>query len=138
MKHWRLWILALLWSGLQMVSAADQLEFMNGTKVTGTLVTFDNKAKQLTFDFTFNGQNLKRTFPYAQVHALTWKGKRHIITAKAATPANPANPAARPVRTQAQVQALIAAGAQPPAWLASTPLKYPRTLDMRWPKRANG
>ena len=76
MKHWRLWILALLWSGLQIVSAADQLEFMNGTKVTGTLVTFDNKAKQLTFDFTFNGQNLKRTFPYAQVHTLTWKGKR--------------------------------------------------------------
>lgn len=133
MKHLLLTLLIFCATSLQ---AADQLEFMNGTKVTGTLVTFDNKAKQLTFDFTFNGQKLKRTFTYAQIHALTWKGKRHTITAKTA-PANPANPAARPVRTQAQVDALIAAAAQPPPWLASTRLTYPRSLDMRWPRKAN-
>ena len=108
--------------------AADQLEFMNGTKVTGKLVTFDNKAKQLTFEFTFNNRQLKRTFPYAQIHALTWNEKRHVLTAKAA------NPAAQPARTQAQVEAVIAqAGQTPPAWLKDTRLNYPRGLDLNWP-----
>lgn len=127
MMRWLMLIGCLLALSAQ---AADQLEFTNGTKVTGKLITFENAKKQLTFEFQFNGQQLKRTFAYAQVHALTWKGKRYVLTAKAGG-------GAKATRTKAEVEALIAqAGRTSPPWLNGTRLNYPKSLDLNWPQPA--
>lgn len=42
-------------------------------------------------------------------------------------------------RTKAEVEALIdKEGRTPPEWFESTPLNYPKTLDLSWPEKPNG
>jgi uncharacterized protein with FMN-binding domain len=51
--------------------------------------------------------------------------------------AQPAQPVERIERTREEVQALIdKVGRTPPDWFDSTPLNYPRTLDLSWPNPA--
>jgi len=62
-----------------------------------------------------------------------------MTVAMLATPLLAAEPETRPVRTRAEVEALIEkAGATPPEWWDSVPLNYPETLDLAWPQAKGG
>ncbi len=111
---------------------ADTIEFVSGAKAEGTLRAHDAAAKTITFEASVGGRSVTRTFPQAQVHALTVKGERKIITPKPGA----ATGGAGATKTAAEVQALIKqAGATPPDWLADTPLNFPKTLDLSWPEK---
>ena len=59
------------------------------------------------------------------------------LSCQAGQPAQPSPGAAARPRTKAEVQALIVtAGATAPDWFKTTPLNYPKTLDLTWMKPA--
>jgi uncharacterized protein with FMN-binding domain len=135
-------------------SAVDVVEFISGAKAEGTVTKIDVAGKQITFESTVAGKKFSRVYPYSKVHAVTYKGKRHVITERKATvkilppkntepaEADSETPSTTPqlqVRTQKDIQNLIdAAGRTPPDWYDATPLDYPQTLDLAWPEKPPG
>ena len=115
--------------------ADDSVEFLNGTMMNGTVLEIRSEAKEFDFQSTIGQQQITRTYPYNQVHAVTFNGKRFVITpkpdvgTKLAPGGKEMNAAkARAVdsvdagsRTKAQVLAVIdESGRKPPDWFAST------------------
>ena len=135
-------------------SAEDVVEFLSGAKAEGTVTKIDVAGKQITFESTIGGKKFSRVYPYSKVHAVTYKGKRHVITERKATvkilppkntdpaeedPQTPSTTLQPQVRTQKDIQNLIdAAGKTPPDWYDATPLDYPQTLDLSWPEKPPG
>ena len=112
--------------------AADTVEFLNGSKATGTVKSIRKADKEFDFETKVGTHTFTRTYSFSKVHAVTISGKRFELTPKSTTsPSAGATPA---TRTEAEVKAIItAAGRTPPDWFDSTPLDYPETLDLSWP-----
>lgn len=100
----------------------DEIEFLNGTKLEGQVTSIDTTGKKVTFRATINGKPLLRTYNYSSIHAVRYKGKRYILTAKTTKPAS--------LTAKQKVQQI---GPTEPDWLASAQLNTPATLDMNWP-----
>ena len=114
------------------LQAEDEIEFLSGTKIKGQVVQIDKAGKKVTFAATIGTQTSTRTFFYSQIHAVSYRGKRYVLNAKSV--ASDVTPGKRVERTRDEVQDLIdSIGPTAPSWLASVPLKYPRTLDLSWP-----
>ncbi|MDZ4401856.1 FMN-binding protein [Prosthecobacter sp.] len=118
---------------------ADTIELMNGNKVEGKVIANDATAKTVTVEAMIGGQLIQRMLPQAQVHALTVNGQRTVLTPKPGTPASSAAPVANASRSPDEVKALIAKeGSNPPGWMKSTKLNYPKTLDLTWANAPKG
>ncbi len=118
--------------------AEDVVEMLNGTQLTGKMIGIRKDAREFEFESSFGGQLVKRTYNYDKVHAVTFGGKRFVITPLSDATATP-NATAKTTRTKAEVLAVIEQiGSTPPDWLASTQMNHPATLDLDWPLKADG
>ena len=110
--------------------AEDLVEFLSGAKARGTIKEIRKEKKDFDFEVKLGGRSVVRTYPFDKVHAVTMQGKRYVLTKK--PQASDSGEATQ--RTRAQVLELInTVGRTPPEWFESTPLDYPRTLDLSWP-----
>jgi uncharacterized protein with FMN-binding domain len=121
-------------------SAAD-IEFLNGNKVQGTVLSKDETSIQV--QTRVGGKMVTVTYPLKSIHTVTINGKLRVINRKSAATgssgdqASSASTTSTGQRTKAEIQALInEAGRQQPDWFESTPLNYPATLDLSWPDAA--
>jgi uncharacterized protein with FMN-binding domain len=112
------------------VSADDLVEFLNGTTISGTIKSIRKADKEFDFESTIGSRTFTRVYPFGNVHAVTFQGKRYELTPK--TEVGVAGESTS--RSNAELRKLIAAAGQtPPDWFESTPLNYPETLDLSWP-----
>ncbi len=120
-------------------TAADVVEFISGAKITGKVKQVRQAEREFDFEAKVGDRSLTRTYKFSEVRAVTMNGKRYVLTPKASDkpPANgdrksDGNGSAR---TPAEINRLInQAGATRPDWFDATPLDYPRTIDLSWPK----
>lgn len=127
---YRLLLIPLMCLGPVIAQAADTVEFLSGAKASGKVDQIRKSEKE--FDFTINvgGSSAQRTYPFSKVHAVTFNGKRFVLTPM------PAAGAGTPGGTLSLIavrQVIEAQGSTPPDWLATTELNYPETLDLSWP-----
>ena len=125
---------------------AATVEFLTGEKLECKVLSRDDK--EMKVEITKDGKATLRTIPLAEVHVVTINSKRYVINAKAtpqaktgkakSSAASAAEPAgSRDTRTKAEIEALIdEQGRTPPDWFEATPLSYPPTLDLSFPKKA--
>ena len=127
------WLLLLLWI-IPIVQGADQIEFLNGAKLTGRVIAIHKESRQVEFESTVAGKKQTRRYPYNRVHVVIWNEKRYVVSKKSQPP--PISPTANQItRTEKEIRELTQGlGSTPPDWIATTPLEYPPTLDLTWPK----
>lgn len=126
---------------LSPANAADDLvEFLNGTELKGEILQIRKTDKEFDFKCLISGNEVTQTLPYSRVHAVTFGGKRFVLTPQTEPAvADVVGSDGRPQRTPEQVQKLIdTIGPTAPEWLASTDMNHPQTLDMSWPEKTNG
>ena len=132
-----------LLAGPGSVATSDLIELLSGAKLEGRVTGRD--AESVTIQTTMGGRNYTRKYPLDRVLALTIGGRREVLNEAAGgsssstsgTGSGTAGEGTR--RTKAQVEALInELGRTPPEWFESTPLEYPRTLDLSWPQKPPG
>ncbi|MCA9121780.1 MAG: FMN-binding protein [Planctomycetaceae bacterium] len=116
-----------------MLLAEDLVEFLNGARATGSMGEIRKDKKEFDFEIQLGGRKLVRTYSFDKVHAVTMQGKRHVLTPIEVV-ANNSAADSQVVRTKAQVLELIkTVGPTPPDWFESTPLDYPKSLELDWP-----
>tara|TARA_R110002049_G_scaffold4601_5_gene32299 strand:- start:426461 stop:427744 length:1284 start_codon:yes stop_codon:yes gene_type:complete len=113
--------------------AEDIVEFMSGVQATGTVKTIRKTEREFEFEAKVAGRTLVRTYSFAEVHAVTLNGTRHVLT-EMPNQTGGVQSGTGIKRTQQQVRQLIdTVGSTPPDWYDETPLKYPDTLNLEWP-----
>lgn len=113
-------------------AADDVVELLDGSTLTGTVTSIRKGERE--FDFEPQSGGASKVYPFAEVHAVTFQGKRYELT-PISNPASSDDVATdKTSRSKTEVLAIIeAAGKTPPDWFESTPLDYPDTLDLSWP-----
>ena len=126
-------------------TAADVIEFLSGARVEGAVTKIEKKEKKIVFEAIIAGRKRTRVYPYSRIHAVTYRGKRYVLTEKVAktdsgktdsgkSTTGRATKQSEVRRSNAQVLKLIdQVGRTPPAWYEGTPLNYPKSLDLSWP-----
>jgi uncharacterized protein with FMN-binding domain len=110
-------------------SAEDLVELTSGAKVRGTVIEIRKDKKEFDFESTVGGRTYKRTYPFDRVHAVTMKGKRHVLAEK-----QEEGESSQLLRTRKELLKHIEdVGSTPPEWYESTPLDPPPTLELSWP-----
>ena len=131
-------------------TAADLVELLSGAKITGELVSRDEK--NIVIKTLISGREFSRSYPVSRVHAVTVDGKREVLNEKTdgglpapavggrGTPTGAADPATGPrTRSKPELEKLIdQLGRTPPDWFDSTPLSYPQGLDLSFSKTPPG
>lgn len=116
------------------VSAADVVEFMSGSRVSGTIKSIRKADKEFDFETKLGTRSFTRVYPFSKVHAVTYQGKRYVLTPKPDSDDEGSSADDSNTRSKSEILALIrSAGETPPEWFDSTPLDYPDTLDLSWP-----
>ncbi len=122
--------------------AQDFVEFLSGTKVTGKVIEIRNGDKEFDFEVKIGSRTLTRTYSLSEVHAVTMKGKRYLLTPKqGAMPAGGDGPSSSSgvIRSKAEIDRLVnEMGTTPPDWFDAVSLNYPKSLDLSWPKPLGG
>ncbi len=130
------WIIGLMLAIPCSAWGEDEVEFLSGAKVKGTVKEIRKDKNEFDFEVQLGGRSMLRTYPYAKVHTVTIKGKTFVLTKPSATGTSTAG-AVNATRSNAEVLRLIeAAGQSPPDWFDATPLDYPQSLDLSWPIKA--
>ncbi len=130
------------------LDAGDLIEFLSGVTEEGTILAIHKDAKNFEFQPKSASSTEAKTYAYSEVHAVTYQGRRFVMTPKPA-PATQTKPDKQPnvaqsatdddTRTKAEVLALIdEAGRTPPDWFDSTTMNHPATLDLSWPIKTTG
>ncbi len=115
------------------VVAEDIVEFLSGAKMAGTVKEIRKAEKEFDFQATVGGRASLRTYPFSRVHAVTFKGKRFVLTAKPNADASPEK-ASVAQRSESEIKSIIESeGATMPSWFDGTRLEHPKTLDLSWP-----
>ena len=127
------WLILLLWF-TPLVQSADQIEFLNGAKLKGRVIAIHKASREVEFEATVAGNKQTRRYPYNRVHQVIWNEKQYVVSPKKQI--SPSSSSTQPIkRTEKQVRRLIKdVGSTPPDWITTTPLEYPPSLDMNWPK----
>lgn len=121
---------------------AATIEFLSGNKLECKVLKKD--ASSVTVEVTSGGATQTRVIKLSLIHAVTINDKKHVINekpsagaAKSSNTKGEASSSDRTVRrTKAEIDALInEVGRQPPDWFESTPLNYPKSLDLSWPAK---
>lgn len=127
---------------------AGTIELLSGAKVEGRVIRKDDE--NLYVGVMFGGKEVERSYPLASIHAVTINGTRRVLnekpaggapakTAPAAGSKTPPAAGAGGGRSRAELDRMIeAVGRAPPDWFESTPLDYPQSLDLDWPKDPPG
>lgn len=122
----------------QDASSLDTVEFLSGTELQGKILQIRKDQQEFDIQIRVGNQELKRTYPYAKVHAVTFGGKRFVLTPKDAPTEDTGN-AGPTKRSDAEVRELIdTVGSKLPEWYDSTTMSHPETLDLSWPLKADG
>ncbi|MBR4752240.1 MAG: FMN-binding protein [Thermoguttaceae bacterium] len=128
-------------------SLADEIILTTGKKGAGTIVS--ETATSVEIETTVAGRVVKRTVPKNRIYSIEQNGKRRVLNdsdagRKAAASDSVANVASsdagkRVERAPDEVFKIIdRIGKTAPDWLESTPLEYPPTLDLSFPKDVDG
>ena len=64
--------------------AEDEVEFLNGSKIKGTVKEIRKDKKEFDIELEVGGRTLTRTYKFSKVHAVTMGGKRHELTPRLA------------------------------------------------------
>jgi uncharacterized protein with FMN-binding domain len=88
------------------------------------------------------GRNYTRVYPYSRIHAVTIGEKRYVLNEMPQTgsapprskSANVAGASSGPSASTNIAKLIQKQGSTPPDWYESTPLNYPRSLDLTWPE----
>ncbi len=113
---------------LSVAVLGDEIELVSGKRYQGEVVK--ETAERITFKVYRGGGSATMTFLVEKVRAITVAGQRREFVGRGS-----AAGAGGTMRSRAEVEALIAeAGSTPPDWWDSTPLEYPKTLDLTWTK----
>jgi uncharacterized protein with FMN-binding domain len=145
--------IALMFAALSLgtfsVSLSAEIELLNGIKVEGTVLSKDTTSLKVLTEA--GGKKVTLTYQLKSVHSVTINGKRHVINEKVNSPngtngltsgnakSTLASRGSSVSRTPEEIQSLITdAGRKQPEWFATTPLNYPKTLDLSWPDSAPG
>lgn len=127
--------LVLVFSLADSTQSEDEIEFLSGRKITGRVSRIDKAGKRVTFTAKVGTRTTSRTYPYSQIHAVVYRGRRFVLTPKTAGSGASTK---RVERTAKEVQDLIdSVGPTDPDWLGSVRLNYPRSLKMNWPDPPN-
>jgi uncharacterized protein with FMN-binding domain len=119
---------------LAAVSHADQLEFLNGTTLEGTVTSIRKADKELDFESQIGQQTLTRTYRYNKVRAVTMNGNRYVLNKIPNAAKRSVSAGAKRIRSRREIETLIKhLGSTAPDWWDATPLDYPKTLDLTWP-----
>ena len=133
------WVCTVFLVGLSaahVASAEDAIEFLNGTELKGKILKIRKQDKEFDFECQIGGKQVTQTITYDKVHAVSFNGKRFVITPKGATPTSSAG---KQQRSPQELQKLIdTVGASDPDWLSGAPLNHPKSLDLNWPLKSNG
>jgi len=138
--------------------AADEIVKVSGLKYTGTVI--QETAETVTIRITVSGKSRDVAVPVKEIRRLTVNGQSRELGGQPA--AGESKPAAKPQatkpaatgaapsrstsqtdggnsRTKAEIDALVnKEGRAPPSWFAATPLNFPKTLQLNWPKMPTG
>lgn len=118
--------------------AEDLVELLNGTQLSGKMIGIRKDEREFDFESSFGGKLVKQTYFYDKVHAVTFGGKRFVITPMTES-APRTNAGATTNRTKTEVLKFIEDfGSTEPDWLASTQMNHPNTIDLDWPLKAEG
>ncbi|MFT5093288.1 MAG: hypothetical protein ACI93T_002114 [Porticoccaceae bacterium] len=111
------------------VCALDTVELTTGAKATGTIRSYS--GSDVVIDVKIGTRTFPRRYPKDRVKAIIVDGKRiDMRTGKATEPSSDG----RVERTSEEILAEIdRQGKVQPDWYESTPLNYPKTLDLAWP-----
>jgi len=122
------------------LEAEDLVEFLNGAKVKGSVTSIRKEAMEFDFTAPFGQRTVSKTYRFQEVHAVTYQGKRFILTPmNLASVPSPDTDSGNSARTPREVDRVIdQAGKNFPDWFASTELNYPPTLDLGWPIKPEG
>jgi len=102
--------------------AADLVEFLSGSKISGTVKEIRKEKKEFDFEATIGSRTSVRTYPFGKVHAVTIKGKRFVLTPKSNVVVTSAGEMGQ--RSKTEINRLIQTlGSQDPEWLDSTKLE---------------
>lgn len=122
------------------------IEFLSGLKTQGTITAIaDGKLSVVTI---IGGRTLTRQYPLDRIGAVTVGGRRYVVNAadgktdsrsegESRPPSGTAD--GNPPRSRAEIEKEIdEIGRAAPDWYESTPLEYPRSLDLAWPEKPPG
>ena len=118
---------------------ADEIILTTGKKGTGTIVS--ETATAVEIETTVAGRVVKRTIPKNRIYSIEQDGKRRVLNDSAAgkIAAEESVAEKRAERSPREVFEMIdRIGKTAPDWLKSTPLEYPPTLDLSFPKDVDG
>lgn len=137
----RLFVVMLLFFLTSQASAQqnpkDSVEFLDGRVVTGEILEIRKDERE--FDFVADGGGSMKTYAYADVHAVRFRGRSFVLTPKKVSGSSPTVGRGQRGRSKADVLKLIEeAGRVPPDWFESTEMNHPSTLDLDWPLKAEG
>jgi len=110
----------------------DTVELTTGARATGTIRSYS--GRDVVIDVKIGTRTFQRRYPKDRVKAIIHDGKRiDLRTGKATEPSS----GGRVERSREEVIAEIdRLGKVQPDWYESTPLNYPKTLDLSWPMPA--
>ena len=115
-------------------SAEDVAVLKTGSRVAGKVLTYDSST--VSIEAKVGSRTVTRKYPASQIKSLTVDGVDIDLTK---APAKDSGSAGRVERTQKEILADIErVGSTQPEWFDSTPLDYPKTLDLSWPEKAEG
>ncbi len=108
--------------------AEDTLELTTGSKLTGTIVSANSRTIKL--EITVGNRTFLREYSASRV-------KRILVNGEPKTLQELIDAGPGAVASEGDIRKLIdEEGRKPPDWFASTPLNYPQSLDLTWPKPA--
>ncbi len=135
-------ICLLVWLGMPLVADADLIELLSGAKLEGTVTKIDKAAREVTISTSMGGRSYTRVYPYDRIHAVTLADKRYVLNEMPAAGSAPIRSKSTPASSSdsgalatTDVARLIEQqGSTPPDWYESTPLDFPKSLDLSWPE----
>jgi uncharacterized protein with FMN-binding domain len=138
MKHvWMGRLLVFLFWVVLVAKAAmaeDVAVLKTGSRVAGKVLSYDSSA--VSIEAKVGSRTVTRRYPASQIRSLTVDGVDIDLTK---IPAGDSDAEGRVERSQKEILAEIErVGSTQPEWFDSTPLDYPKSLDLSWPEKAEG
>lgn len=134
MKHTLFFLCCFLFMWGPLAFGDDLIELTSGAKSRGKILS--QSGSDITMEVTIGGTAFQRKYPKSRIAAVTIDGKRTPY--KNGKPTTSSEPSASATETSkdAILKRIDEIGRTPPDWYDATPLNYPDTLDLSWPKPA--
>ena len=135
---------SILCFGLLSAGAEDLVEFLTGAKMRGTVVEIRKDAKEFEFEAVLGSRTVLRTYPFSKVHAVTYRGRRFVLTPMSEDSSTRSESAqgvgsGNVKRSVAEIDRLVdRIGSTMPEGIESLELDHPPSLDLSWPIKAEG